>query len=174
MSHSDDLLALATRMANDEEADLQAARSRKAISVAYYALFNLLLEHGAAKLATHAGVRKLVGRAYSHTEMAKTARTFRSGSDAMPKHLKTPFGSTFPTMPSEMINVADAFVELQEARHDADYDQIKEFARSDAKRMVKLATAAFADWNRLSGMPEQQELCELFLAALLLGDRWKK
>ena len=174
MSRSDDLLALASKMANYKKADLQDARSRKAISAAYYALFHLLLEHAAAKLVSHPGVRKLVGRAYSHTDMVKTARTFRSGSDALPNHLKSPFGMTFPNMPAEIVNVANAFIELQEARQDADYDQLKEFSRADAKRVANRAALAFTDWNRIGAMPEHRDICELFLASLLLGDRWKK
>ena len=174
MSLSEDLLELATKMANYKKADVQDARRRRAISTAYYALFHFLLEQAAVKLASHVGVRRLIARAYNHNDMAKAAKAFKSGPGALPAQLKAPFGPTFPTMPSEMTNVATVFVALQEARHEADYDQSKKFAPSETRLLVKQTGQAFADWNRIISMPQHQDICELFLASLLLFDRLTK
>jgi hypothetical protein len=70
--------------------------------------------------------------------------------------------------------VATAFVNLQEARHDADYNLAKAFSRAEARRLVAQVDQAFRDWNAVVAMPSHNEICELFLASLLLGERWKK
>jgi hypothetical protein len=42
------------------------------------------------------------------------------------------------------------------------------------RAMVNQADQAFTDWNQVSGVANHTDVCELFLAAILLGDRWKK
>ena len=174
MSLSDDLLELATKMANYKKGDVRDARRRRAISTAYYALFHFLLEQGAVKLAAHTGGRRMIGRVYSHGDMVKAAKAFKSGPGALPARLKAPFGLTFPTVPAELTRVATAFVDLQEGRHNADYDPTKEFAAAETRLLVRQAGQAFADWNRISSMPEHRDICELFLACLLLFERLTK
>jgi hypothetical protein len=174
MSLADDLLELAKKSVNYNKSDVLGARLRRAISTAYYALFHLLLEHGAARIVGHAGLRQLVGRAYSHTDMAKAAKSFRSGSGSLPTLLTAPFGGGGVTLPQQIVDVASAFVDLQEARHEADYNLSRAFYRADVRALVALADKAFTDWKAVVAMPEHAEVCDLFLAALLLGERWKK
>ena len=120
MSLAEDLLELAKKSVNYKKLDLLDARLRRAVSTAYYAVFHLLAEQGAAKLASHPGIRLLAGRAYAHGDMYKAAKAFKSGIGALPALLKAPFGGTFPALPPELVRVAIAFVELQDARHLAD------------------------------------------------------
>jgi len=174
MSMANDFLDLAKKLVRYQKADVLRARLRRAISTAYYAIFHLLLENGSAKIVSHPQIRILVGRAYTHSEMVKTAKSFQSGANSLPAHLTAPFGGTLPALPVELTRVAKAFVILQEARHAADYDSSKSFTRGDAKVFVSHASDAFTDWNTVVSMPIHHDVCELFLAAMLLGDRLKK
>jgi uncharacterized protein (UPF0332 family) len=174
MSLADDLLDLAKKMVNYKKADVLDARLRRAISTAYYALFHLLLEKGSAKFVTHPGLRQLVSRAYVHGDMYKAAKKFESGIGGLPGQVTAAFAGTVPALPAEIERVAKAFVALQEARHEADYDVSKTFSRADAQRLVAQAEQAFKDWYTVNGMTAHTDMCELFLASLVLGERWKK
>jgi hypothetical protein len=55
---------------------------------------------------------------------------------------------TFPLYPA-LVSVFDAFVELQEIRHQADYNMGNKWTRLEAEDYVRLARAAFADWARV-------------------------
>lgn len=45
--------------------------------------------------------------------------------------------------------VAHAFISLQEARHEADYNMSRSFTRLEALDIVDLAEQAFADWQTI-------------------------
>ena len=63
-------------------------------------------------------------------------------------------------------DVAAAFIELQEARHRADYD-LAAFSWPDGPRLVALATKSYETWFEIRAEPE----AAVFLTALLLGRR---
>jgi hypothetical protein len=174
MSLADDLLELAKKSVNYNRSDVLDARLRRSVSTGYYALFHLLLEHGAARIVGHPGLRQLVSRAYVHGDMYRAAKAFRSGAGGLPSLLIAPFGAVAPAVPREIIDVATAFVDLQEARHEADYNLAKTFSRAEARRLVFQVGKAFTDWRAVVAMPLHGEICDLFLATLLLGERWKK
>lgn len=46
----------------------------------------------------------------------------------------------------ELTQVAAAFVDLQQARHEADYDTARRYTRQEATDLVEQAEQAFADW----------------------------
>jgi len=52
---------------------------------------------------------------------------------------------------------------LQEARHEADYDVSRTFTRSEAIDLVELAEQAFVDWQTV----RRSVAADVFLAALL-------
>ena len=63
----------------------------------------------------------------------------------------------------ELVRVASALVDLQEARHEADYDPAHRFTRRQALDLVGRAEQAFADWNRVRGSVQ----ADTFLTGLL-------
>lgn len=67
------------------------------------------------------------------------------------------------TLQAELISVATAFVELQQARHEADYDTGRRFTRQECIDLVKQAEQAFADWQKV----RQTLQADTFLVALL-------
>jgi len=70
----------------------------------------------------------------------------------------------------ELVAVATAFVVLQEARHAADYDLGSPMNRLDVNQKIALAKKAFRDWEVVSNTANAR----VFLAALLLQNRWNK
>jgi hypothetical protein len=69
----------------------------------------------------------------------------------------------------EFNRIANAFVELQEARHTADYDAGTPFDRNDVLQKIDLAERAFSDWDTVKNRPN----ANVFLAALLLNSYWR-
>lgn len=75
---------------------------------------------------------------------------------------------TAPLAP-ELALVASAFVQLQRARHRADYDATAQFSRAETNAWVNLAAKVFSDWSRIRDDPNTTA----FLAALLLHKNWR-
>jgi hypothetical protein len=166
MSLHHDLLEQAERLARLEPKHPKQASLRRAISTAYYALFHLLIHEATHALITDPGLQKLVPRAFGHGEMKQACEQFREDK-RLPDQLRVI--SPRP-LPDDLKAVADAFVQLQEARHAADYDVSRTFNRPDADALLLTAKNAFAAWERVRG----QQIATVFLVNLLLGSKWKR
>ncbi|HXE55595.1 MAG TPA: hypothetical protein VN541_21405 [Tepidisphaeraceae bacterium] len=68
-------------------------------------------------------------------------------------------------MPTELRQIADAFVQLQEARHRADCNVKDPVTPSDAQASVQMARKAFTDWAAVSA----NVASDVFLTELLVG-----
>jgi hypothetical protein len=75
---------------------------------------------------------------------------------------------TAPMQP-ELATIAEAFIELQQARHSADYDTTEVFSRPDVLSTIDLVDQAFAAWTTIKG----EANANAFLAALLLNRHWR-
>jgi hypothetical protein len=169
MSLADDLLEQARHLANRERGRPRQASLRRAVSAAYYALFHLLTEEG-AKLVTDPGLRALVRRAFSHSEMKRAARSLSSGGP-LPAHVVAVQPAAIP---APLRDVARAFVDLQERRHAADDDPNERLTRTGTNDLVRVAENAFAAWRPVRSNPAHRTAVELFLTSLLLWERWGK
>ena len=69
-----------------------------------------------------------------------------------------------------LIEIADAFIRLQEARHTADYDLNDELSIDEASELHLVLETALENLARV----EDQPATVIFLAALLLDDRWTR
>jgi hypothetical protein len=67
-----------------------------------------------------------------------------------------------------LLHVLEAFVELQEARHQADYDLATPWNRVRAANHVTTARTAFASWQAIRNDPNTRVL----VAAILLQSQW--
>jgi uncharacterized protein (UPF0332 family) len=162
MIDSSQLLSVAAQLA---EAPARGAppqaRLRRAISTAYYALFHRLVA-GATDLLIGQNARNskrylVVYRSFEHRRMADTCRQVLNGS------LRTESNVLFD---AGIQGCAAAFVELQENRHEADYDPSLKIALSDAKTAVAKAQSAIA---MLNGSPDAERF--LFLTLLQFKNR---
>ena len=166
MSLHDDLLEQAEHLAQRDRTRPKQASLRRAISAAYYALFHLLVREATVVLVSDKNLRQLVPRAFDHSEMKQACRPFAAGT--LPDHLKTV--STTATVPDDLKAVAEAFIELQQRRHEADYNVSHTFSRPTTLALVQQIRAAFEAWQRV----REQQIATVFLVNLLLGSKWKR
>jgi hypothetical protein len=121
---------------------------RRGVSSAYYALFHLLSQDAARAFvpSSDAALRLLLPRVCGHDEMATACRTF-AASGTPPAVLQQLYPNL--SIPSSLAGVAQAFVDLQKARHDADYATHRDWTRTMALTEVERAEQAFADWQTI-------------------------
>ena len=152
---ADGLIEQAEHLLEVDPRKPKQASLRRAVSAAYYALFHLLAgEAGEHFLKGPLASRHLLVRAFDHGEMKSACLAIARG--------KLPvFGNV--VLPPELILVAETFVDLQEARHRADYDVAASFFRHDSRQMVARVRAAFAAWRRARRLGE----ADLFLVLIL-------
>lgn len=164
MSLSRDLLEQARHLAQKEPKKPKQASLRRAISTAYYALFHLLIDDACALLVSGSGsgrrsLRLTLRRAFGHGEMKKVSVAFRAGSP-------TPEWRAVLTapVPMDVRVVAAAFVDLQVARHEADYDLRQRYTRREALELVRRTEEAFDAWDRC----RKSHAADTYLVALLV------
>ncbi|MBZ0252896.1 MAG: hypothetical protein K8I02_06100 [Candidatus Methylomirabilis sp.] len=162
MSLHDDLLEQAARLAELDPRRPKQASLRRAVSTAYYALFHLLVHEACGRLVSGPGrtrLRQCLGRAFQHEAMKEAAKGFASQSVST-KIVPALQGAT---VQSELVRVASAFVDLQQARHEADYDTARRFTRQETLDLVDQADRAFRDWDSVRTSLQ----ADVFLVALL-------
>ena len=69
---------------------------------------------------------------------------------------------------AEFIFVLGAFIELQEARHKADYDLTEQWNRLEALTKVDLAARAFTKWAAVRRSPN----AVVFMSCLAFRKEW--
>jgi hypothetical protein len=164
MSLQHDLLEQAKHSAARERGRPKQASLRRAVSTAYYALFHLLVDEATRILTSDPKLRLLVVRAFVHDEMKQASNSFKSAS--LPPHVAAVAGAI---VPADLQFVADAFIELQQIRHEADYKLDRSFTRGDVLKLVGRADQAFQAWMRV----RKQPIAKVYLASLLLWKRWR-
>jgi hypothetical protein len=151
MPFPEDLLQQAYDIASKESTDPKQASLRRAVSTAYYALFHLLADEAVSKWAVERQ-RSILARTFEHGRMKGICdEVLKSGKGGA-------------TLPPELNTVAHIFIQLQHHRHIADYDNSKQWSRTDVLEVLTLATDAFNAWYSMSTRdPAQDFLLQLFL-----------
>ncbi len=167
MSLSLDLLEQARHLLHREPRRPRQASLRRSVSSAYYALFHLLVHDSAASIAgmRTPALHALVARAHQHGELREVCGEFARGQ--WPRSLRT-LAAAPPDL--RLRQVALVFGELQDARHQADYNLTYSFRRTEAERLVRRVEQAFSDWKII----RRTEEARLFLLALLFNKRWNR
>lgn len=172
MSLHSDLLKQAHRLARHEPRRPGQASLRRAVSTAYYALFHLLVDAGGREIVsgqTQAVLRSSICRALNHSDMKKACLAVANWN---PNNPQRPLATMISQGPgTDVRNIGSAFVELQQAWHEADYDLLRRFSRSDVLALLTLADDAFASLASLNRVnPERR----VFLLALVFHGRWNR
>ncbi len=119
MPFADDLLEQARHLANREPKRPKQASLRRAVSAAYYALFHLLATE-TAKNWKRAAERPVIARMLDHGRMELVCKKKR---DDLNEYLKARQPASRQREVSKHLRVVtEAFVQMQEHRHSADYD----------------------------------------------------
>jgi uncharacterized protein (UPF0332 family) len=120
---AEDLLAAARRLAQSQTNKPRQAFLRRAASTAYYAAFHALADHNA---------RQLIGGKKSKTEAWRSAyRALQHGKakDALKQ-------ASLRQLHPDLARFANAFITLQEVRHEADYDPHRVFSRAEVLSLI--------------------------------------
>lgn len=130
---ADDLLEIARELAVRDPARPRQSSLKRSTSTAYYALFHAL---------AHECVRVILGGAIPPQEYWKTVSpVYRIIDHGSAKRVFNRFAKD-PRTPPVLRDVALAFVELQEARIQADYDPTPSFTRRDVLQNIRRAEGA--------------------------------
>ena len=113
----------------------------------------MLAGHGRAPL------RDSLARAFNHSSMKDAAAAFTK--DQLPPKLEALLNGE--PVENPLVDVANAFIKLQEARHDADYNRARRFTRQETLDLVDQADQAFRDWSQVRNTLQ----ADTFLTALL-------
>lgn len=158
----DDLLDQARQLAKREPRRPKQASLRRAISTAYYALFHLLINEAVCLLVKGRDrkiLRQTLSRAFTHAQMKKISQQF--GNDSVSDKFLSALNGL--RLQAELISIAKTFFDLQQVRHEADYDLSQDFMRQDCLDHVGRVEKAFEDWSKVRGSLQS----EVFLVAML-------
>jgi hypothetical protein len=164
MTEPDSLYTFAARILH--QPDAPEADIRRAISALYYGMFHMLAAAGAVHFAPGGkALQTQVARAFKHTTMQKVCKRYAQ----LPKPPFPPGANGLvPTPPDQRLAaIASAFLQLQEARHVADYDLSAHLTIKSGRDLMQSAAQAARDFTAVRALPETT----VFLAALLLDDR---
>ena len=154
MAYHDDLLAQALQLVRVFPPTQLTLR--RAVSAAYYAVFHFLIAEATANWS-NPPLRAALARAYDHGIM-------RTASNRILNTKDFPFTRENPVSVANLRFVAQAFGQLQEDRHFADYNLTKDLDPADALAQVKVAEEIFRTWPTIKG----EQIAQAYLVSLLV------
>lgn len=160
MAIANDLLTLAEHLTAPTATDPEQAWLRRSVSTAYYALFHLLISEAAQRWTGSPASRFGLERAFKHDQMKEVSRAVATGSW---KGWSTPR----LRVPPELRDVAESFGKLQDARHQADYNNEKSWTQPEVAGMIGKVRIAFQKWKGIRGSAVADE----YLLSLMIGKK---
>ncbi len=162
-----DLLVQARHLAELDPGKPKQANLRCAVSSAYYALFHLLVAEFVHKVlpGRQKALMDRVGRSFNHADMLRVCRQWQQ--PVLPQGIR----DLLENAPDARFTaIAKTFVDLQEARHEADYDVSVRLSRSATLARVRDVELAFANWKTIRNSDQAIP----FLVSLAFGGRWNR
>jgi hypothetical protein len=146
MNYSDDLLEQAEHLLKRERLRPRQASLRRSVSSSYYALFHLLSFEAASTVGANLDTAALlkIQRWLDHGEMKRVCGMF-----SVPTPHKTIAPILGAPVSLELQIVAQSFIQLQEARHSADYDMSSTWTRLTAQQFLLTAKDAVRIWSNI-------------------------
>jgi hypothetical protein len=113
--------------------------------------------------------RNAIGLSPFPDQRSQMARGFDHGpmKAASKKLLNKPFDAADRAIAARLRTVAQAFVDLRQNRHDADYSYLKKWSRTEVQSHVDNAAAAFESWKAI----RHERIAQDYLVSLLIKDR---
>lgn len=169
----DNLLSLAkTIVGGSKTSPNRDAELKRCVSTAYYALFHLLIRD-AASLIGDGAMSSLYVRSINHAAVLAVAKTFITWSNANKfRDAAEPYKSMIGSIgvSNKMVSVCEAFVKLQQARLDSDYDAQAQMSEEQAESLVRLSSDAFDAWNEIRTTSEARA----FMMSVCMHGRERK
>lgn len=140
---------------------------RRGVSAAYYALYHELTRHAAEHALPQANTRErnALRRSYGHGSL-KTVCSWVAGK-SQPNGQEIRRVSALTKNAARLVLVSETFLDLQQRRHEADYDHDAAFSKTDVVNAVAQSRAACAALNAEVGGAAHQA----FMALITLGAR---
>jgi uncharacterized protein (UPF0332 family) len=140
------------------------ANLRRAVSAAYYGLFHLLVRATVLKWSEPLHQPR-IARIFEHERMKKvSAATIKSMGTEIDRGDSNSIEVISRT---ELTKVAQSFIILQQARHDADYNLEKPLDPADALAQVNRANSTFVSWETT----RTSEVAKEYLFSLLFKEK---
>ena len=158
MGLAEDLLQQADHLATYQGPNASQASLRRAVSTAYYALFHLLIEEAALRWSGSPEAQTGLERGFQHGSMKNTSVQFR-------KQSWRDWHGNERGIPVVIQNIASAFVDQQEERHTADYDNHEQWTVTEVQATLDTARLAFQHWYSIRTDP----MAGNYLLAMLLS-----
>ncbi|MGA7235819.1 MAG: hypothetical protein WBY44_09075 [Bryobacteraceae bacterium] len=156
MALADDLLEQAAHLATREPKRPKQASLRRAVSTAYYSLFHLLISSGISHWKDHRQ-RPIIARSFSHTVMREASQ----------KIANKQFPASDAAVATSLKMIANAFIDLQQERHNADYSYVKKWSRTEVQSHIDSTAKAFAAGKRI----RDERLAKDYLISMLFRER---
>lgn len=180
MSLSHEFLDLAARLVALDPRRPRVITLRRAVSAAYYGVFHRLVGDVIASTLgstppvpsdnpdnpVRLRIDHRVSRWFTHTRMKTVSGWFlRPASAPQPIQTMLTLGRD-RFVPPALELLAEYLIDLQQARHAADYDPAGRLTRTEANQIVDKATRAFELCDQLAG----HAMYRFYLLLLLTGD----
>lgn len=143
---------------------------RRAVSTAYYAVFHAITGRVAAVVFPTAPshVQRRARRWINHADIAGICSWVQTISDGgtPPKAAETlrdPSTGAWPFVDGDTTDIGEAFLELMDKRHDADYEHDVVFTRSDTLTHLQDARQAV---TRITAATSSEAICFVTLIAM--------
>jgi hypothetical protein len=168
---SDALLSVADTLARLD--DPTTVARRRAVSSAYYALFHGLIADAVSRTIGDDPARDedryAVSRWYGHGEMRIVSQWVirLARGESVPNGVAVLLGNP----PPDLVELARAFIQLQEARHEADYDHIANLSEADTRAAIETAGEALGRLPRLANERTHANFLILLLGGPRLASR---
>ena len=133
---------------------------RRAVSSAYYAVFHAIVlaatDHMLPAATTEE--RHRLARSFSHNNL-RLACEFVATPNKAPEEARTI--ATTASANAALVDVAEALLSLQEARHNADYDHLADFTKASVLQSVDVASDALDKLAALKGTGDAQRFISM-------------
>jgi uncharacterized protein (UPF0332 family) len=165
MPLAQDLLEQSNHLAKKEPRSPRQASLRRAVSTAYYALFHLLIQE-ATRNWRRAPQRPLLARAFEHGRMKAACDKKRSELNIYLRTIPPPPANQ-RVIAQRLHTVVNTFIEAQQQRHTADYDNSKQWTRTEVLTQIANVITAFESWHEI----RDENLAQDYLVYLLVKER---
>ncbi len=141
-------VARALLQTSDQNAALHEAHFRRSISTAYYSAFHYITQVGSALLLDHEQSSLFASRAFKHKQIS----SFLS-QQLMSQRIKDPKNKYLHHFSADVLpeiaGLAQLFINLQQRRHEADYDFQATIRYSDAMLSLDQADTFLKNYRQL-------------------------
>ena len=159
MAYHDELLQQAKELVHKHPNNPTQADLRRSVSSAYYCLFHLLIFEASLNWSNEIS-RPGSARMFDHVVMKRVSRKVTDAN-------KMPYAGEDPAIVDRLRAFAGLFIQLQEQRHEADYNIKDAWTFTQALKEVLAANQAVITWQEI----RTEKISQDFLVSLLIRPR---